>query len=60
MGRGNQKDFAGRANNFGNAHVGLKCRLNNYTDANLRGWYQTEHIDKTGATGTRGDGGGWC
>jgi hypothetical protein len=56
-GRGQQNDFAGRASNFGNAHVGLKCRLNNYTDASLRGWYQTNHIDKTGATGTRGDGG---
>ena len=57
-GRGQQLDFPGRSNNFANAHVGLKCRLNNYTDADLRGWYQTDHIDKTGATGTRGDGGG--
>ena len=57
-GRGNQKDFTGRANNFGNAEAALKCRLNNYSDASLRSWYQTGHIDKTGATGTRGDGGG--
>ncbi len=57
-GRGQQLDFPGRSSNFANAHVGLKCRLNNYTDANLRSWYQTGHIDKTGATGTRGDGGG--
>lgn len=57
-GRGQQNDFTGRSNNFGNAHVGLKCKLNSYSDASLRGWYQTNHIDKTGATGTRGDGGG--
>ena len=57
-GRGNQKDFPGRASNFGNAEAALKCRLNNYTDASLRAWYQTGHIDKTGASGTRGDGGG--
>ena len=57
-GRGNQKDFPGRASNFGNAEAALKCRLNNYSDASLRSWYQTGHIDKTGATGTRGDGGG--
>ena len=57
-GRGQQKDFPGRSNNFANAHVGLKCKLNSYNDSSLRSWYQTGHIDKTGATGTRGDGGG--
>ena len=57
-GRGNQKEFPGRSSNFGNADAALKCKLNNYTDANLRAWYQTNHMDKTGATGTRGDGGG--
>ena len=57
-GRGNQKDFAGRSKNFGDAEAGLKCKLNSYNDASLRSWYQTGHIDKTGATGTRGDGGG--
>ena len=57
-GRGEQNDFPGRSSNFGNAHVALKCRLNSYDDGTLRSWYKSGHIDKTGATGTRGDGSG--
>ena len=57
-GSGNQTDFPGRSKNFGNANAALKCRLNNYTDASLRSWYKSGHIDVTGSTGTRGDGSG--
>ena len=57
-GRGNQKDFPGRSNNFSNSEIGLKCNFNTINDGILRGWYNNHLKNHAGVKGHRGDGQG--